>query len=251
MINCQNTLPECVLAERLTSRLLACYHTSMIRAMAKNLINLVYPIHCAVCNKALGVYEHPGVCPECRSKIRPNPKPSPERKSEKLHFDKAYSAYLYEDSLKELIHMFKYNKRISLAKMLSGLMSDFIKNNREVSDGIDTITFVPLTNSRLRERGFNQSKMLAGEIAKDTGIPILDLLEKTSSTKPQNELTRDERFSNLKDVFKVRRNAEIKNLRILLIDDVMTTGATFSECAKALISSGAKEVTCLALARGL
>ena len=237
----------------------------MITAIAKNLINLVYPIHCAVCGKGLGAYEHPGVCPACKSKIRPNPKPycrscgrtvekdglsCPDCRSERFHFDKAYSAYLYEDALKELIHLFKYNKRLSLSKMLSGLMVDFIKDNRELSNGIDVITFVPLANSRLRERGFNQSKVLAGEIAKDTGIPLSDALEKISSTKPQNELTRDERFVNLKGVFKARRNAGIKNLKVLLIDDVMTTGATFSECAKALVSGGAKEVRCLALARG-
>ena len=163
----------------------------------------------------------------------------------------AYSACLYEGPLKEIIHSFKYKKRISLAKIVSKFMIDFISENGEVLEGIDIITFVPLKNDRLRERGFNQSKVLAFNISKEFGIPLLDALQKTRATRPQNELSRDERLANLDGAFKVKGDVELNNARMLLIDDVMTTGATLSECSKILLDAGALEVRCLALARGI
>lgn len=154
--------------------------------------------------------------------------------------------------MKELVHKFKYNGKISLARTLSGLIGDFLRRNGELVAGIDSITFVPLESGRLRKRGFNQSKMLAVEISRRYDIPIADCLEKVNRTRHQNELSRDDRLVNLNGAFRVKNNAgDLKGKGMLLLDDVMTTGATLNECAKALISAGAKEVRCLTLARGL
>jgi len=169
-----------------------------------------------------------------------------------FYFERVYSACIYDGALKELIHLFKYKAKISLAPVLSGLMIDFIKDNRETIDNIDTVAFVPLQDSRLRERGFNQSRILAFSISKEFGIPISDLLRKTARTKHQNELMRDERLSNLTGAFSVRKSpGNPGNLNVLLIDDVMTTGTTLNECAKVLRESGVKAVRCLTLARGI
>ncbi len=130
-------------------------------------------------------------------------------------------------------------------------MTDFIKENPKILDGIDTITFVPLTGRRLREREFNQSMVLAKILSREFGLPLREALVKTNSTKPQNELTRAERLINLKGVFKVKFGSRIKNSGMLLIDDVMTTGATLSECSKTLLDGGASKVNCLTLARGI
>ena len=154
--------------------------------------------------------------------------------------------------MKELVHKFKYNGKISLAATLSGLIGDFLRGNDELVAGIDSITFVPLESGRLRKRGFNQSKILAVEISRRYAIPIVDCLEKKNLTRHQNELSRDDRLVNLSGAFRVKNNAgTIKGAAMLLLDDVMTTGATLNECAKALLSAGAKEVRCLTLARGL
>jgi len=90
------------------------------------------------------------------------------------------------------------------------------------------------------------------DISKRCGIPVSDCLDKKKQTRHQNELSRDERLVNLSGVFRVKDKVDrLTGKNILIMDDVMTTGATLNECAKALLSSGAKEVRCLTLARGL
>jgi len=113
------------------------------------------------------------------------------------------------------------------------------------------VAAVPLHRSRLKEREFNQSLIIADKIAKDLGLPVSNTLEKTKKTRYQNELSKSERLMNLKGAFKVCDSAGICGKNVLLIDDVMTTGATLSECALALLSGGAKKVTCFTLARGI
>ena len=221
-----------------------------IVSVTKNFVNLIYPLRCAACGKSLNPVDEFGVCRVCLNKIRRNPKPY-SRSCGLFFFEKAYSACLYEGALKELIRLFKYKGRISLAKILSKLMIDFIKENDEILYGIDIITFVPIQARRLRERGFNQSRALALNLSKEFGIPVTDALKKTKLTKPQNELTRNERLTNLKNAFKARGRLKLKGNAILLIDDVMTTGATLSECSKVLLDAGAESVRCLTLARGI
>ncbi|MFA4980995.1 MAG: ComF family protein [Candidatus Omnitrophota bacterium] len=240
--------------------------TQAIVTIAKNFMNLLYPMRCYACGKDLEALNKYGVCDDCVSRIRKNPAPfcricgRPVEKSSCLcaeckrsapFFDRAYSAYLYEGVLKELIHKFKYNGKIRLSRILSKHTADFIEDNGDIVKDIDIITCVPLQNNRLRERGFNQSRILAFNISERAGIPFADTLEKRVSTRHQNELSRDERLSNLKGAFAVRAEADIYGLAVLLIDDVMTTGATLSECSRALRDAGAKEVRCLTLARGV
>ena len=216
--------------------------TQTITAIAKSFINLLYPLHCAGCGKALDSHNQLSLCGHCKSTIRPNPRP-PEYG--------AYSACLYDGVLKELIHLFKYTGKLSLTKVLSELMIDFVKETPEIMQGIDIITFVPLQKRRLSQRGFNQSGELAFNIAKAPDLPLKDLLEKTLSTRHQNELSREDRLINLKGAFRIKNGVNVRGLHILLIDDVMTTGATLSECAKVLVQNGAKAVRCLTLARGM
>lgn len=238
-----------------------------IVTIAKGFINLIYPLHCANCRTYLDTSNETGLCGLCMADIRRNPKPHciscgrpvdeafkacPECRKTKFHFKSAHSAYVYDGALKELIHAFKYKGMLSLSATLSGLMTDFIKENGAILEDIDVITFVPLDGRRLRERGFNQSKVIAARIAQDAGIGLVGtILEKSHTTRHQNELSRDERLTNLKGAFKVRRDAKVKDLRILLIDDVMTTGSTLSECSKTLLDGGARSVRCLTLARGI
>lgn len=237
-----------------------------IKTVAKSLVNLLFPLHCASCKSPLDPMDDAGVCEVCKRSIRRTPKPycrscgrttdsakdlCPDCARMHPYFDKAYSACLYEGVLKELVQQFKYRNKISLGASLAGLMIDFVNENRDVCDGIDIITFVPLERSRLRERTFNQSKVLAFNLARAFGIPLTDTLVKSKSTSRQNELPREKRLVNLKGAFQVKDGPDFEGKRILLVDDVMTTGATLSECAKVLSERGAALVRCLTLARGI
>lgn len=224
--------------------------TQTINRIAKGLVNLVYPLHCAACGDRLESFDDFGVCLPCVKSVRRYPDAYYERDGAR-YFAAGYSACIYDGVLKELIHSFKYNGKIALSGILAKFMIDFINDNHRIINGINLVTFVPLHNKRLREREFNQSKLLAAAISKEFRIGLLDTLEKRVPTRHQNELTRNDRLDNLKGVFKVKKPCDIKGLRILLVDDVMTTGATLNECSKTLLEAGADEIICLTLARGL
>jgi len=169
-------------------------------------------------------------------------------------FSSAYSACLYEGSLKELIHKFKYDNRRMLSGIFTAIMLDFIKDNPGIIEGIDAITFVPLHKKRALVRAFNQSELLARLIGIELGIPVIRCLEKTRVTRNQNELSREDRLVNLKEAFRISANIKsdaVKGADMLIIDDVMTTGTTLNETSRALMSRGAKSVRCLTLARGI
>ena len=218
-----------------------------VKTIVKNFINLLYPIHCYGCSRALDPMDEFHICSSCVASIKSNAMPPFESETAKTL---VYSACLYEGTLKELIHLFKYKGKATLAKIFSELMIDYIKDNPEIADA-DIITIVPLHKKRLREREFNQSLLLANPISKEFGLTLKNTLLKIRKTKYQNELLRDERLANLRRAFKVSDTAGIKGANILLIDDVITTGATLGECAKTLLADGAKSVICFTLARGI
>ncbi|MFH0764002.1 MAG: ComF family protein [Candidatus Omnitrophota bacterium] len=221
--------------------------TESVLAIAKNLVNLVYPLRCASCGKGLSPMDESGVCALCIGQVRRNPKPHLAGQG----FDRAYSALLYEGVLKELVHAFKYKRRISLSKLFARLLTEFINNNPEITDNVDLVTFVPLHNSRLRKREFNQSKLLASRISDEFKIPLADTLDKVKATRSQFELSRTERLVNLGGAFRIRRGGDtVRGKSVLLVDDVLTTGATLDRCARVLKAAGAVEVRCLTLARG-
>jgi competence protein ComFC len=243
--------------------------TGVIKVVAKNIVNLVYPLRCAACSISMDPLNELGVCESCIGGIRPNPKPHcascgrplqkvlrgkicSECRQKKFSFARAYSACLYEGPLKEIIHVLKYKSRVSLSVLLSDIMISFVKENDMILRDIELITFVPIDGRRLRQRSFNQSGIFALNLSKKYGMPLSEILEKSRSTKPQNELSRDERLVNLTGAFRIRKGeGAIAGLNILLVDDVMTTGATLDECSKTLLNAGAASVRCLTLARGL
>jgi ComF family protein len=218
-----------------------------VKTIAKNIINLLYPIHCFGCGTPLDPLDEFRLCGHCSGSIKYNAMPPFELDTLPV---KAYSACLYEGTLKELIHKFKYKDKTILARIFSKFMIDHIRENPELACA-DFITVVPLHKTRLREREFNQSLLLTGPVSKELCLPVKNVLEKTRRTKYQNELLKGEREINLKGAFKVCDDAQVAGQKILLIDDVMTTGATLGECAKTLLTGGAKSVMCFTLARGI
>lgn len=148
----------------------------------------------------------------------------------------------YEGVLKEAIHCFKYEGIKRIGRELGKLMASI--NPPE----IDILIPVPLHINKLRKREFNQSSILAREISKSWDIPLnLNLLIKVKDTIDQASLEAKERFHNIKDAYSVKDS--VKGIKVGLVDDVITTGATLSECAKVLKKAGAKEVHAITLAR--
>lgn len=160
-------------------------------------------------------------------------------------FDAAYSFGFYEDELRELIHLFKYGRIETLAKPLGKLLASALP--REQS--FDVIVPMPLHWRKRWQRGFNQSALLAREIGRRTNVPVSGLLRRIKNTAAQAGLTNAKRRLNVSGAFQAKRRAALTGQRVLLIDDVMTTGATAASCARALKRAGAAQVTLLTLAR--
>ncbi len=158
------------------------------------------------------------------------------------------SAVIYDDFSKKGLLSFKFYDQIHFAKIyakwLKAAGADIFEK------GVDLIIPVPLSYPRLLKRRYNQAAVLARELSKLTNIKNNNLvLKKIKHTKPQSSLSEKARLKNLKNAFIVSSPDKIKAKRILLIDDVMTTGATLSECAKVLLKAGAKSVDTLTVAR--
>ena len=167
----------------------------------------------------------------------------------KLHFRRAYSALAYEGKVKQLISLFKYKGKMSLSKPLANLLTDFIKQYTIPLHTIDIVMPIPLHSVRLRQREYNQSQLLAEEL---TNIFDLRLDTKTLSriknTAAQVNLDDQQRWQNISGAFALREKESVLNKTVLLVDDLITTGATCSEAAYTLQEAGAKEVYVLTLA---
>jgi ComF family protein len=159
------------------------------------------------------------------------------------------SAYIYKDSVRKLILKFKYSDRMFLAGELAEGMIAVIRNN-SFFDETDMVVAVPLSILRRIKRGYNQAQLLACELSKKISKPLVkNILIRKKITKPQFNLSKRERFENIKGSFGVRNKDLIKNKNIMLVDDIATTSATASACAKALKEAGCKKVYVITLAR--
>ncbi len=164
-----------------------------------------------------------------------------------------YSAVPYNSfMIKKLIHQFKYSYIKELAKPLSNLIIIHLANLNKLSNFNDFVLIpVPLHKKKLKQRGFNQSEEIAKELAKTLRAPILNnVLLKTKQTSDQVDLKKEEREKNIKGAFFCQRPDLIFNRKILLVDDIFTTGSTMEESALTLKQAGAKEVWGTAVARG-
>lgn len=181
---------------------------------------------CDICG--LPLPEDTGICGECLRK--------------KPYFNKVIFFGLYHGILKEAIHYFKYNGRRGLSRP----MGEFFL--RMDIPRADMIVPVPLHHKRLKQRGFNHASILAKRLSEIKCVPLnLNLLMKMRETPAQVSLKREDRLKNLRNAFVVTE--KLSGEKVILIDDVLTTGATASECSKVLLNAGALEVKVVVLAR--
>jgi ComF family protein len=173
-----------------------------------------------------------GRCALCRSGLR--------------GFDAAYCFGSYEGVLRELIHLFKYGRIATLARPLT----DFLTAALPRDEQFDAIVPVPVHWRRRWSRGFNQAELLGQALARRTGVPVLNALRRGRSTSAQAGLSNQARRKNVTGAFRSRRTSQaLEGKRVLLIDDVMTTGSTATACAIALKRAGAARVALLTVAR--
>lgn len=242
----------------------------MFGRLINGLIDIVYPKKCLACKNKIGEHSRTIdnlICNACWEEIEKNMPPfcyscgrrldkaslakniCPACIKRKLHFDRAFSPCIYTGIIKDLIHEFKYNNKDYLGASLSKLMIDFIKEYNLPMQYIDLVVPIPLHKTRLRQREFNQaevlSKYISGEFNKDLSKEVL---RRSRPTKTQTELEPQNRLLNVKDSFAVTRQDRIRDKNILLVDDVLTTGATSSEAARTLKKAGANIVFVLTLA---
>jgi ComF family protein len=220
-------------------------------------LDLLFPPHCVVCSR-MGTW----FCGDCLASVEPVPQPVCTRCGEPmlrgrvcsscrvnpLQLDGVRSVAIHGGALRQAIHHFKYQHRRELAEPLGRLLYTYWQ---EGNLPVDVVIPVPLHASRQRERGYNQSALLARVLANQASLPFNDRdLTRTRATAPQVGLGAEERKVNVENAF-VWKGGGLSGARVLLIDDVCTTGATLEACALALRQHDADSIWALTLARPL
>lgn len=167
-------------------------------------------------------------------------------------FDSARSATNHSGVVRDRIHQLKFGGQLCFGPPLAELLAKVLREDGFASDSVDLLVPVPLHVRRLGRRGFNQAGILARMLGEKLGMTVrFDALVRKQWTDPQTRLSRMERLENVKGAFAVRNEAEVEGKRIILVDDVFTTGTTLSECAKTLKASGAVAVHAVTVTRAL
>jgi len=220
-------------------------------------VQIIYPLQCGGCGMNGYV-----ICSECRDFFRMvdegtacprcgrwvgKPFVCGECLQDQKWFYRGYFGFYFEDRLREALHAFKFNGRKDVGRYLVFLLR---KKILSFSDTFDCIIPIPVSNRRLKERGFNQSFIIGEEISRMTNKPIYTtVLYKIKETKDQYSLSREERKKNIRDAFAVCNKVSIEGKRILLVDDLFTTGATVHHASRILMDVNTQEVIVFALAR--
>ncbi|HTM51351.1 MAG TPA: ComF family protein [Bryobacteraceae bacterium] len=205
---------------------------------------------CAACLKAPSAHSAEYFCAQCKTPfLNSFPLDLEGRcglcRAGTRGFDSAYCFGSYDGALRELIHLLKYEGM----KPLAGPLGEYLWRALPVDEKFDAVVAMPLHWRRRFQRGFNQASVLAGGIARRRKIPLLSAVRRVRATRSQTGLTNAGRRQNVSGAFRTARGRPLEGMRILLVDDVMTTGATGSACASALKRAGALSVTLLTLAR--
>lgn len=230
---------------------------------------LLYPEVCQLCNAARATPGQGYVCTACQAQARYIEPPFCDRcglpfegqitqvfecsncLGTRWYFSRARSAAIAKDTVLEAIHRYKYNNGLCVEPFLADLLM-----SRAVPDLAggewDCLVPVPLHHVKEREREFNQAERLARHLGKALALPVrTDLLDRVEPTKTQTRLSREERQENVRKAFQLRPRAQAQGLRIVLIDDVLTTGSTTNACARRLMEGRAAEVCVWTVARGI
>ena len=214
-------------------------------------IRLVFPAVCSLCRKSLSL-EEKALCQTCLcsfSRLTLSPKDAHWRKRTGSICE-GFSLYEYRDALKDFLACFKFHHQPWLVKHLREPLSKFLLAVK-LETRYDALAPIPMTLSRFVERHYNPAEILAQEIGRLSKIPVVPLLKKVRSTPAQHALSGEERQTNLRGCFKVIKKRPLAGLRVLLIDDILTTGSTAQEAGRVLKEAGVQYSGIMTLARTL
>lgn len=213
--------------------------------MLENIINLFYPKVCGICEKI----SKEDICNKCKVKMKQY-----MRNKKHIYLTKYYTTHMYvfdyKDIIRQKILQYKFQEKTYLFR---GFVK-IIVNDKKICGFLkkyDIIIPVPISKKRKRRRGYNQSELIAKMIAKQANKLICrcDVLYKQKETLPQSSLNKEKRQENIKDAYYIKNKQVVQNKKILLLDDIYTTGSTVNECSKMLKQAGAKEIGVLTLAK--
>lgn len=208
------------------------------------LLDLLYPPRCAFCHDFLET-SGDGLCAHCRTGL-----PFAQNGGrQRFSFVRACVSPLnYEGDVRASLLRYKFGGATGYAKVYGRLVADTVR--AELAGEYDLVTWVPLSRRRLRERGYDQARLLAKATAKELGLPLTPMLHKQRNTQPQSgTATLPNAARTSPGAYRMKTGADVTGKRILLMDDIVTTGATLSECARVLGKAGAEQVVCATVAR--
>ncbi len=199
---------------------------------------------CAECEKSLP-FNDDKICNHCGRKLAQSAEYCTTCKGKIVEVDKCRSVFDYVEPIRRLIHKSKYYGEKYLLKIFSEYMAlTYLKNYFNA----DFLTFVPMTKKAVKRRGYNQSKLLAENLSQLINVPVFYDIEKVKDTESQANLDKSDRLKNLTDAFRIKKYKNIKGKKILIVDDVSTTGATARAIATKLKNRGADKVFLLTVA---
>ena len=215
--------------------------------MFEKFLNLIFPNVCGFCNRI----NKNSLCNNCKTELEKYELNiiNDYRQDKTKYFDYVFCALKYENIVRDKIIAYKFGEKSYLYKTFAKI----IINNKKIYRFIkfyDIIISVPMYKSKQSVRGYNQSSLLARELSKYTNIRVLNnVLIKIKDTKVQSTLNKTTRLKNIKGAFKVQNNEQIIDKKIILMDDIYTTGSTVNECSKVLKLAGAKEILVITIAK--
>lgn len=230
-----------------------------------NLLRIVYPSRCPICGNIIDYGKPLLVCEKCRGEIKyicepcckKCGKPLVVREQEYCYdcsrqeheFTRGLSLWLYDKEVQKSIYNFKYNNKREYARIY---INELTKYHREkiISWRAQCLIPVPVHKAKMRERGFNQAELLAKELGKQLELPVNDkLIIRCKETTPQKQLNSKERKNNLKKAFKISNN-DVKLKKVILVDDIYTTGATIDSISAVLKNAGVSNVYFVSISIG-
>jgi len=224
-----------------------------VRFLLKSLADFVFPPLCYGCDAEveeglvcegcrLALFTHElAVCPQCGRPCTRTAETCGQCRT-LFRLSRVRALGLYVPPFDKLVQAFKYSGKTKVGELLGRALAALVQQD-EVLSAADAVCPVPLHPARLRERGFNQSLLLAAAISMNTRIPLVECLTRTKNTATQTrKMTPEARLKNLARAFRLRPDAGVDGKRVLLVDDVMTTGATLDQAAQELLKGGATSV---------
>lgn len=212
--------------------------------MLEFILNLLYPKTCGICKKICKQY----ICPKCKYNIKKYEIANIKKFKDK-HFEEMAYIFKYEGIIRERIIEYKFFE----AGYIYKTFSEIIIKNKKISDFIkkyDIIIPVPVHKNRKKQRGYNQTELIAKEIGTKLKIDTqINVLIKMQNTKPQSMLDKENRKKNVKNAYKTQNESKIYGKNVLLLDDIYTTGSTANECSRMLKFAGANKIGVLTIAK--